>query len=109
MPSTKSYAGERLGILDLEPGRIVGHVLEREGRVFVGTERAVALEADAPRPAQDADVEIEEPSRVAAGEEDREQGDHAHAEERDPEEQEHDEVRNRQQPLDEPEPAAQPL
>ena len=88
-------AGERLGVLDLEPRRVVGHVLERERRVLVGAERAVAVEADAPRPAQDADVELEQPPRVAAGEEDREERDHAHDGERDPEEEEHDEVRDR--------------
>ena len=99
-------ARERLGVLDLEPGGVVGHVLEREGRVLVGAECAVGVEADAPRPAEDADVEVEQPFWVAAGEEDREERDHADDSERDPEEEEHDEVRDEQQPFDQPQPTA---
>src|SRR5205823_12767655 len=83
-------------------------VLEREGRVLVGAECAVAVEADAPGPAKDADVEVEQTPWVAAGEEDREEGDHADYCEADPEEQEHDAVGDREQPLDQPEPAAEP-
>src|SRR5690349_10369780 len=83
------------------------HVLERERRIAISAKRAVAVEADAPAPAEHADVEVEQPSRVAAGEKDREERDHAHDGERDPEEEEHDEVWDRQQPLDEPEPAAE--
>src|SRR6266511_2662050 len=41
-------AGERLRIVDLEPRRVVGGVLETEGRVLIGAKCAVAVEADAP-------------------------------------------------------------
>ena len=52
-------------------------VLEREGRIAVGAERAVGVEANAPGPTEDADVEFEQRSRVADhGEEDREERDH---------------------------------
>src|SRR5581483_3730247 len=68
-------ARERLGVYDLEPGRIVRDVLQREGRIPVSTECAVTAEADAPRPTEHADVEVEQPPRVAAAEEDREEGD----------------------------------
>jgi hypothetical protein len=44
-----------------------------------------AVEADTPGPAEDAGVEVEQLSRVAAGDEDCEEGDHAHEGERDPE------------------------
>src|SRR5205823_10362522 len=40
-------------------------------RVLVGGEGAVAVEADAPGPAEHADVELEQSSRVAAGRWDR--------------------------------------
>src|SRR5215212_3152791 len=101
-------AREGLRVLDVEAGWIVGNVLERERRVLVGAQCAVAVEADAPGPAQDAEVEVEEPPRIAPGEEDREEGGHADNREGDEEEEEDDEVRNGQQPLDEPEPAAEP-
>ena len=100
---------EPFGVVDLEScgvGRVVG---EREGRVRVGSERAVGVEADAPRPAEDADVEVEDPSRVTAREEDRESGDDGRQHEADPEDDEDDEVRDREQPLEEPLPAAQRL
>src|SRR5918998_2680095 len=98
---------ERRGVLDLEPRWVVGNVLEREWWIPIRTESAVAVEADAPRPTKDADVEVEQRPRVAARDQDREERDDAHADEREPEEEEHDEVRNREQPLHEPEPAAQ--
>src|SRR4029079_1490650 len=97
---------QALGVLDVERGRVVRVGAQREGRIAVGPERAVRVEADAPRPAEDADVEVEERPRVAAREQDREERDHAEQEERDPEKHEHDVVRDREQPLDEPEPAA---
>ena len=53
-----------------------------------------------------ADVEVEDGARVAPREEDREERDHRQHEEREPEEREHDVVRDREQPLHEPEPAA---
>jgi hypothetical protein len=67
----------------------------------------VGVVADAPAPAQDADVELEDGPRVAAGEQDRAERDDRRRDEGDPEEDEHDEVRDREQPLDEPAPAAQ--
>src|SRR5581483_5582573 len=84
---------------------VVGLLAEREGRVALGRERAVPVEGHAPRPAEDAEVEAEDPARVAAGEEqDEERGDRRE-DERDPEEGEDDEVRDQQRPLHEPEPA----
>ncbi len=68
-------------------------------------ERAVGVDADTPRPAEDADVEGEQAARVAAGEEDREAREHGRHGEGDPEEEQHDEMRDREQPFDEPEPA----
>src|SRR5262245_55476864 len=41
-----------LRVVDLEPCRVVGLLAERERRVAVGGEGAVAVEPDAPRPAQ---------------------------------------------------------
>ena len=100
-------AREALRILDLERGGVVGRLAQCEGRIAVGAERPVGVEPDAPRPAEDADVEIEDRSRIPAAEQDREERDDAQQEERDPQERQHDEVRDREQPLDEPEPAAQ--
>src|SRR5581483_4159877 len=57
--------------------------------------------------AEDADVELEQSARIPPREEDREEGDHTDDDEGGPEEDEHDEVRDRQQPLDEPEAAAE--
>ena len=99
-------AREPLRVGQLERRRVLG-VVEREGRVAVGAERAVRVEHHPPRPAQHSHVEVEDPSRVAAGEEDREERDHRQHQEGQPEEEQHHEVRDRQQPLDEPEPAAQ--
>ena len=47
------------------------------------------------------------PARVAAGEQDREERDHGDDEEGDPQEHEHDVVGDGQQPLDQPQPAAE--
>src|SRR5439155_21626637 len=93
------------GMLDVERGGIVGG-RERERRVAVGAVGMEGVEADAPPPPYDADVEVEESLRVASGEEDREEGDHGDDEERDREEDEDDVVRDGEQPLDEPEPSA---
>src|SRR5204863_7822123 len=54
-----------------------------------------------------ADIEVEQASRVATGEENREERDDADECECDPEEEEHDEVRDREKPFDEPEPATE--
>ena len=98
---------EPLRVRDGERRRIVGLLVERERRVAVGTQRAVRVVRDAPGPAQHADVEIEDAPRIATGEQDREEGDDRQHGEGDPEEEQHDEVRDREQPLHEPEPAAQ--
>jgi hypothetical protein len=97
----------RFGVVDKQPGGIVGSLAEGERRVLVGRERAVAVERDAPCPAQNADVEVEDAARVAAGEEQREERHDRQDEIGEPEKDETDEVRDREQPLDEPEPAAQ--
>ena len=98
---------EPLRVGDLQRGRVVGRGIQREGRVAVGAERPVGVEADPPGPAQYADVEVEDPPWVAAREEDGEESDDGEDPERDPQEEEDDVVRDRQQPLDEPEPAAE--
>ena len=100
-------AREPLWIGQLERRRVVLRLAERERRVTVGAKRAVRVEGHPPRPAQHAHVEVEDPSRVAAGEEDREECDDRQNQEGEPEEEEHDVVRDRKQPLDEPEPAAE--
>ena len=98
-------AREVLGVVDLEVGRVVLDLRQREGRVAVGRERAVGVVGHAPRPAQDPDVEVEDRPGVAAGEQDREERDDAEDREGHPQEGQHDEVRNREEPLDQPEPA----
>ena len=52
------------------------------------------------------DVEVEHAPQVAPGDEDREECDDGEDQEREPEEREHDVVRDREQPLHEPQPAA---
>ena len=84
------------------------YVVERERRIAVGAQRTIGVERDPPRPAENADVEVEDASRVAAGDEDREERDDRQNEQRQPEQREHDVVRDREDPLHEPEPAAQP-
>src|SRR5581483_12486554 len=64
---------------------------------------------DAPRPAEDAEVEVEDPARIPAGEEQHEEHPDREYEEREPEEQQHDVVRDQEQPLDEPEPPRRAL
>ena len=80
--------------------------VQREGWVAIGGEQdGVGRNADAP--ASDADDEVEQSARVAAGEQDREPRDH-HAHERsDTEEHEDYVVRDRQEPLHERQPAVQ--
>ena len=94
-------------VLDVQRRRVVRRVVERERRIPVGAERAVRVERDPPRPAEHPDVEVEDPARIPPGEEDREERDHRQYEEREPQEGQHDVVRDREQPLDEPEPPAQ--
>jgi hypothetical protein len=88
--------GQALGVGDLQARRVIRDRLKGERRVAVGAERAVRVEGDPPGPAQHTDVEIEEPARVALGEQDREEGDNADHDEGDPEEDEHDHVRDDQ-------------
>ena len=52
-------------------------------------------------------VEVEDAAGIAPCEEDREERDHRQNEEREPEERKHDVVRDREEPLHEPQPAAQ--
>ena len=68
-------ARQPLRVRDVEPRRVVRHVVERERRVAIGAERGVRVEGDPPRPAQHAEVEVEDAARVAAREEDREERD----------------------------------
>ena len=99
-------ARQPLRVLDVEPSGIVGYVVERERWVPVGAERSVRVEGDTPRPAEHSEVEVEDAARVATRDEDREERDDRQHQEGEPEEREHDVVRDREQPLHEPEPAA---
>ena len=99
-------AREALRVVHLEVCRVVRDVAEGEGRVAVCPEGAVGVVGDAPLPAQDPDVELEDAARVAPGEEDGEEGHHAEHHEGQPQERQHHVVRDRQQPLEEPQPAA---
>ena len=98
-------ARERLRILDVQPRRVVRDIGERERRVTIGSEPAVGVEAHAPGPAHHPDVEVEDRARVAPGEQDREERDHGQDNKREPQEHEHDDVRDHQDPLDQPQPA----
>ena len=106
-PDEGEAAAQVFRVVDLEPRRVLGHVRERERRVLVGSEGTEGVEGDPPRPAQHADVEAEDPPRVAPGEQHCEERDHRQHEEREPEKEEHDVVRNCEKPLDEPQPSAQ--
>ena len=98
-------AGEALGVLHVEVRR-VGRVLgQAERRVPVRGQRAVRVVRDAPGPAQHADVEVEDGPGVATGHEDGHEGHEAEHHEGDPQERQDHVVRQRQQPLDQPEPA----
>src|SRR5665213_196192 len=79
---------------------------EAERRVAIGDQH-VGVRDHAVRPAADADEEVEHPAREATGEEDHEpSGDHD--EERgDVEEEQHHVVWDRQQPLDQRQPAVE--
>ena len=99
-------AGQMPGVRDVERRRIVA-LLQRERRVSVGSVGGEGVERHSPAPAQHTDVEVEDRARIAAGEQDREERDHAQYAEREPQEREHDVVRDHQQPLDQPQPAAE--
>ena len=94
------------GVGDLEASGVVRLLPKRERRVAVRLVRPVRVEPDAPGPAKDADVEVEDPAWVAAREEDHEAGDERQDRHRDPEQRERDVVRDREEPFDEPEPSA---
>ena len=49
-----------LRVVDLELRRVVRDLVQRERRVAVRAQRAVGVEDDAPRPAEHADVEVED-------------------------------------------------
>ena len=79
---------------------------ERERRVAVrGEEKRVGRHAQTP--ASDADDEVEQRARVAAGEEDREPGDYDAHHCGQTEEHQHDVVRDRQEPLHQRQPAVE--
>ena len=102
-------AGEPLGVGDVQRRGVVRLLVQAERRVAVGAQGTVGVVADPPRPAQHPQVEAEQRAGVAAGEQDREERDDGDDSERDPQEEQHDVVRDRQQPLDQPQPAAQRL
>src|SRR5579862_191933 len=108
-PDQRQPAPLPLRVVDLDPGRVGRHDLQRERRILIGAERRVAVERDAPAPAKDAEVEPEQSTRIAAGEEHEEEDRDRGQDERDPEEDEDDPVRDQQEPLDEPEPARERL
>ena len=100
-------AGQLVGIGDLEVRGEVRALLQAERRVVVGAQPAVRVVGDPPGPAQHADVEVEDRPGVAAGEQDRDQRDDRQHDEGQPQEGQHDEVGDREQPLDQPEPPAE--
>src|SRR5918995_3106841 len=79
---------------------------EAERRVPVGDEQE-RVRRDAQAPAHDAGHEIEHPALVPAGEQDGEPGDDHHDDRGDVEEEQHDEVRDREEPLHQREPAVE--
>src|SRR5207302_1648371 len=60
-------------VVDLQPGRIVRYVAQREWRVAIGAQRAVPVVAHPPGPPQHTRGEVEDRSRIAAGEQDGEE------------------------------------
>ena len=77
---------EAVRIVNLQVGRIVRNILQREGRIPVGPKSPVRVIADPPTPPQHPDVEIEDPSWVAAGKQDRKERHDAEHEEGQPQE-----------------------
>src|SRR5688572_590167 len=63
-------SGEVLGIVDREGGRIVRLRAEAERWVAIGAESADGVEGHAPRPAHDAEIEVEDRAGIPAGEDD---------------------------------------
>ena len=96
--------GELLRVGDVEGGR-VGHRPQGERRVAVGAEGEVAVVADAPGPAQDADVEVEQATGIAPGQQDAYAGRDGGEDERRPQHGQDQDVGNEQDPLHDPQPA----
>ena len=87
-----------LGIVDVEVGGVRRIVPKRERRILVAQE--LDVRGHPPPPAIDADDVVEEPARIRAGEDDREERDQVDENHPDEQHREHDEVRKREQPLD---------
>ncbi|ODA72721.1 hypothetical protein APS67_003020 [Streptomyces sp. AVP053U2] len=100
-------AGELSGVRQLPARRIAGDVGERERRIAVGAQSTVGVIGHSPIPPQYTGGEIEEGSRVAAGEENREERRHARPREGHPQEDQDDVVREGEHPFDQPQPAGQ--
>jgi hypothetical protein len=88
--------GEVLGVVDVEMGGVVRHVGQGEWRILVRAQSGIGVVADAPTPAHDPDVEVEQRPRVVRSEQDAEKRHNAGYSEREPEEREHDVVWDRQ-------------
>ena len=73
--------GQPFGVGHVQVRRVVRHLGQGERRVAVGAQGAVAVVVHPPGPAQHADVEVEQRPRIAPGEQDREERDHADHEE----------------------------
>ncbi len=86
---------------------VIGYGSERERWIAIGAEQAVGVESDTPAPAQHTEVEVEDRTRVAPREQNREEGNDRQQHEGDQQEEEHDEMRDAEQPLNKPEPAAE--
>ena len=81
------------------PSQAVVSGSELEGRISIGDEyKGIGLDPN--RPPQDADHEVVERARIAAGEQDHEPADQAQDEGGDIQEEKHDVVRDGQEPLD---------
>ncbi len=93
-------------MLDRQGGGVRKLLAQAERRVRIGADAASGgVEADPPAPPQHAEVELEQPSGVPAGEQDRDAGHHGDDDKRHAEEGEHDEVRDGEEPLHQPLPA----
>jgi hypothetical protein len=93
-----------LWIGDLETGRVIRLVGQGERWVEVGAVRGVGVEGDPPGPAHDPEVEVEETARVATAAGDDDEGRRGGDRERRPEQDEDEEMRQREQPLEHPQP-----
>ena len=101
--------GKRCGVDDIQRCRIVGCGAEGERRILVGAETATGgVVGHPPRPAEHTAGEVEQRTRVAAGEQDAEPGNDGDHQKCRPEKGEHQVVRDGQEPFHQPLPAAQP-